>query len=52
MKNATVKLILLATLMLGATSAFADSPLPPPPPASSTLQVAITVFINIVTSVI
>ncbi len=39
MRNATLKLIVLVTLMMGAASAFAESPIPTPPipPAHSAL---------------
>jgi hypothetical protein len=32
MRNATLKLILLATVILGASAAFADGPAPDPKP--------------------
>ena len=51
MKKATVKLVLLATLMMGATSAFADGSLPPPD-KPNTITTTIVLLIKIVTSVI
>jgi hypothetical protein len=39
MKNATLKLIVVATLMLGTMSAFADAPVPfPNPPQTASLN--------------